>query len=67
MMERCKSLAGFILGHKFRARFHEGKPTIDNFRRGSAHGICAIIEASKPLTYVHDICERCGEIRKAGK
>lgn len=50
-------------GHKFQGRYHSA-PTLDSVDRGSAEDIAELLRASKSMTYVHDVCVFCGEIRK---
>jgi hypothetical protein len=51
-----------LVGHKYRARFHEGKPTVTSLRNVWPSDAVQVIESSKPKTYVSDICERCGSV-----
>jgi len=63
----CVGIIGRVLGHRYRPRFDEGEPAISKVE-GSPMEAMALIEASKPLTYVYDICTRCGRvIRRDGK
>ena len=49
------------LGHKFEARYQKSAAKTPSI--GEARGnIVEILEAFRDVTYVHDICVRCGEI-----
>lgn len=61
----CPSFAGRIFGHKFRPRFSEGASTLQSMRGCSAIEAAEFVRSTKPLTYHHDVCERCGAILDA--
>lgn len=50
--------------HKFRARYSAGAPSLNlnSFEEAPAFVIERMYKASKPKTYIHDICVRCGKI-----
>lgn len=53
--------AGWLFGAcKFSPRYDIGAPA-DTGYSGAAAGVICVIEASKPKTYVRDVCERCGK------
>lgn len=58
---KCTGIVGRLFGHNFEARYSYGAATtmVDEFE-GNASAVIAVIEASKPETYVHDVCTRCG-------
>lgn len=47
-------------GHRYEARFDSVFPTHLELEGSSP----AIVEALKTKTYVHDICTRCGDIKR---
>lgn len=51
-----------LIGHKYQSRYDYGAPT--GVIRGAVDDPMLLIEASKPKTYVHDICVRCGNVIK---
>lgn len=58
-MKRCSS----IFGHKFRARFNSEPAPHGAFKTGSLHVWSEdLVKMTTKTTYVHDICERCGQI-----
>lgn len=63
-MSKCQSW----LGHRYEGRYDEGS-TEANFRmsRTNADEISKIIRAKKPITYVRDICVRCGHVIERAK
>lgn len=65
MSECNNSVAGVIFGHKFRARYSVGAPTLREWESEQPMplvGFTEIIKASKPRIYERDICERCGAV-----
>lgn len=57
---RCVGMLGRLFGHRFEARYSLGAPTGDI--QGGLYGAVEIINATKPKTYIHDVCVRCGKI-----
>lgn len=64
MADSCEGVFGFLFGHKYRARYNEGKPTISRVPGGLGdfESAAELVEASKAKTYTCDVCERCGKI-----
>lgn len=62
MDNACRGLAGALFGHKFRARYSIGTPTLARIRNCDDIYVAGVVEASKPRTYHGDVCERCGVI-----
>ena len=54
----------WIRGCKFEARYDTGEPAMGG--KGSSANVLALVEASKPLTYVRDICVVCGRTAERG-
>lgn len=48
--------------HKFEARYDTRPGNYNGRIKGHGRAILAYIEANKNVTYVHDICVRCGKI-----
>ena len=63
-MSKCNSLVGEIMGHKYSPRFDYGESNLENVKARTAQEAIAFVHATKPETYVYDICERCGHIIK---
>jgi hypothetical protein len=61
-MSTCRGIVGALFGHKFVARFSEGRPTLTRVDAEDARVGIDMVRVSKPLTYHGDICERCGEV-----
>lgn len=59
-MADCPRLGKLFGACKFSPRFDRAAPTIESLGRGDARAMVLIIEASKPTTYVRDVCETCG-------
>lgn len=59
-MSACVGIFGRLFGHKFRARYSEGAPTITSIDRASVHAAIQAINATKSITYHGDVCVRCG-------
>lgn len=59
---KCQGLSGLLFGHRYRPRYSYGQPALASLKGGSHWGAAEVINASKPETYVCDICERCGHI-----
>lgn len=67
MSNACKGLAGLIFGHKYQPRYSKGAPTAANIKLTEYDAeimelSIRAVEASKPTTYVHDVCARCGAV-----
>lgn len=66
-MSDCPRLGRIFGGCEFSPRYDVGPPTIDMGEfSGGAAGILAIVETSKPRTYVRDVCQRCGKTVERG-
>ena len=67
-MSKCNGLAGVLFGHKYQPRYNTGEPTVTSAKmsRGDPDNLIDLLDASKPSTYVHDVCTRCGAIAGAG-
>lgn len=52
------------LGHKFEARYDLEAPTqvVKSSGGWSAREVVDVLDATRPQTYVHDICVRCGHV-----
>ena len=56
-----------ILGHKYEPRYSYGSPSKIEVENVRENGLVRLLEASKPRTYIYDICIRCGHtISKEG-
>lgn len=55
----CPRFNKWIRGCKFEARYDEGAPAV-NDATGFSDGVVRVIRASKSVTYVRDVCVRCG-------
>lgn len=66
-MKKCNGPAGVLFGHNYQPRYSTGKPALTSVKAsdGCVDDLLDLLEASKPSTYVHDVCTRCGDI--AGK
>lgn len=60
MKTSCKGIIGALMGHAFVPRYSLGMPTITSITGGSAGDTVRVVDASKPRTYVADVCTRCG-------
>lgn len=64
-MKNCHGLTGYLLGHKFQARYSLSQPApFENTWHpawGPDHS-AKLAEAAKAKTYHHDICTRCGYV-----
>ena len=60
MIEPCPRRDRWIRGCKFEERYDLGAPAAFHGMEGSAGMVLQVLEASKPLTYVRDICVVCG-------
>jgi hypothetical protein len=58
-MSDCPRFGKLFGGCSFSPRFDTGAPTATDLK-GDAVAVYAVIEHSKPRTYVRDVCERCG-------
>lgn len=69
MSNECNGLTGLIFGHKYQPRYNKGTPTMTKVQLmdQDVAGAIRAIEASKPTTYVHDVCARCGDIAGGAK
>lgn len=61
-MSECERIGKWIGGCRFEPRYDVGEPKIHGKITG--YDLPAVLEASKPKTYIHDICIRCGKIVK---
>jgi hypothetical protein len=66
-MNKCNGLMGLLFGHKFEGRYNEEEsegtmPVSEYFV--FSNDIDKVINATKSrkLTYVHDVCKRCGQV-----
>lgn len=64
-MTDCPRTGKLFGACKFSPRFDVGSPTDTNWS-GAAVAVFSAIEASKPKTYVRDVCERCGKTVERG-
>lgn len=64
-MNNCPAESWLTKGHRYEARYSYGNPTVTKAWGGAISTVPEIIESSKPRTYVHDICTRCGDIKAA--
>ena len=67
MTDSCKGLVGLIFGHKFQPRYNTGAPAASGIKLAEYDAeilelSIRAVEASKPPTYAHDVCVRCGAI-----
>lgn len=60
-MANCPRTGKLLGGCKFSPRYDLGEPQRVDVEECSAGAYIAILEASKPKTYVRDVCERCGK------
>lgn len=58
-MSDCPRFGKLIGGCRFEPRYDLGVPQYNNFR-GSPGRVLEAIEASRPKTYVRDVCVTCG-------
>jgi hypothetical protein len=59
----CPRFGKLFGGCKFGPRYDLGAAGgLDGDYRGPAGGVALILEASKPKTYLRDVCERCGKV-----
>jgi len=63
----CPRLGMLFGGCKFSPRYDVGAPKIDGDLRGNAGDVVALVETSKPKTYVRDVCETCGKTIERGQ
>lgn len=59
----CPRFGKMVRSCKFEPRYDEGVPTAaqPTSYHGPAGGVARMLEASKPRTYVRDVCVRCGK------
>lgn len=61
-MSGCNRAGRLFGGCRFSPRYDLGAPTVNlGNASGEAAGLALVMEASKPKTYVRDVCERCGK------
>lgn len=59
---KCQGLSGLLFGHRYRPRYSYGTPTLAAIKGCPPWRAAEIIDASRPATYLCDICDRCGDI-----
>ena len=66
-MSACIGFAGRLFGHSFAGRYSRSERALNDHLsfdgRISADELKNLMTCTD-VTYVHDICERCGEIRE---
>lgn len=62
MTSECRGLFGRIFGHKYQPRYTTGMSALTDIKSASGcpDDWIDFIEASKPSTYIYDVCVRCG-------
>lgn len=60
-MNHCARIGRVFGGCRFEARYDYGAPTILKTAAPIVDSVCDQIEASKPRTYVRDVCVSCGK------
>lgn len=61
-MSECARAGKWIGGCRFEPRYDVGNPDLSRFRNITGYDLPAVLNASKPKTYVHDVCARCGKV-----
>ena len=63
----CKGVWGWLFGHKYRAKYSYGEPTIafKGFEADTVNKSIKVMNASKRKVYHGDVCRRCGNIVNA--
>jgi hypothetical protein len=64
-MKNCCGIGGLLFGHSYVARYSTG-PVVGKVHLAfcTASELANLAESTKSRTYVHDICLRCGDIKK---
>jgi hypothetical protein len=57
----CPRIGKLFRACKWSPRFDLGTPTLDGDLSGPAAALVIALEASKPKTYIRDVCETCGK------
>jgi hypothetical protein len=60
-MSECRRAGKWIRGCRFEARYDEGAPVGKYTGQYFISDAPDIIRALRPITYVHDVCTRCGK------
>jgi hypothetical protein len=56
---------GIIFGHNYEARYSKGASGAVKADHLLGFEMVDLVEATKAMTYHHDICTRCGDIKGA--
>lgn len=62
----CPRVGKLFGGCSFSPRFDEGRVEYPPYE-GAAGAIVLALEKAKPMTYVRDVCERCGKTVERSK
>lgn len=66
-MSECPRKGRIFGGCRFSPRYDKGPPSHARMEKVYPEQIPEILEASKPITYVRDVCERCGKTVERAK
>lgn len=61
MSETCPRVGKWLRGCRFEPRYDLGEPAPYEFGKGNLYAIAEVLEATKPRTYVRDVCTTCGK------
>lgn len=56
----CPRAGKWFRGCRFEPRYDLGNPAPYEFKSGSSSAVVDVLEATKPKTYVRDVCRTCG-------
>jgi len=60
-MSDCPRFGKLFGGCRFEPRYDVGSPALNGDFNGAAGAVVMALEASKPSTYVRDVCVTCGK------
>lgn len=59
---QCRRLGKFFGGCRFDARYDKEPADLSGMTELSGHGSGLMLERLRRVTYVHDVCVRCGKV-----
>ena len=64
--DKCKGVFGWFFGHKYEPRYDYQKGPLPNTIERIRGAYPEALEELMPVkeTYIHDVCERCGDVIK---
>jgi hypothetical protein len=58
---------GWKRPHEFEPRYDKSAADISNFQKFSGYGVDQMLEKLRKVTYVRDVCTRCGKTIERSK